>query len=113
MFAFNKIRFKDKRQMFFYVTYIQTYIQGFLSRGLGRKYKGLQGIIIKYFVFLYLSPSQKTMESILGNAFSSVLEGNNFEFFPPLSANHGSASGITKFVTNGMPKKSESTAMIT
>ena len=33
MFAFNKIRFKDKRQMFFYMTYIQTYIQGFLSRG--------------------------------------------------------------------------------
>ena len=30
MFAFNKINYKDKQQTFF-VTYIQTYIQRFLS----------------------------------------------------------------------------------
>ena len=78
------IKISGKR--FFCVTYKQTYIQGFLSSRLGRKYKALQGIAIEDFDVLCLSPSQKKMESISGNAFSSVPEGHNFKFFSPLSA---------------------------
>ena len=73
---------------------------------LGRKYKALQGIVFEHFVFLCLFPSQKIMESILGNAFSSILEGHNFKFCSPLSVDHGGASGVTKYATNDMPKKS-------
>ena len=71
---------------------------------MGRKYKALQGIVIKHFIFLSLSPSQKTMESILGNAFSSTLERHNFKFFSPFSSHHVGTLGVTKYVTNGMPK---------
>ena len=51
------------------------------NQQLERKYKALQRIAIKHFVFLCLSPSQKTMVSILGNAFSSILKEHNFKFF--------------------------------
>ena len=51
------------------------------NQQLERKYKALQRIAIKHFVFLFLSPSQKTMVSILGNAFSSILKEHNFKFF--------------------------------
>ena len=75
----NKISYRDKRQTFF-LCYIQIYIEIFKQQ-LRRKYKAFQGIVIEHFVFLCLSPSQITIESILGNAFSSVLEGRNFNFF--------------------------------
>ena len=56
--------------------------------------------------FFCLSPSQKTMESIFGNAFSSVLGKHSFKIFLPLSAHHGAPSEITKYATNNMPKRS-------
>ena len=90
-------------------TYKHTKIS---KQRLGRKYKALQGIVIEQFVFLCLSPSQKTMESILGNAFSNLLEGQNFKFFLPLSVHHDGASGFTKYFTNAMPKKSLGTALL-
>ena len=57
---------------------------------MGRKYKALQGNVIKHFVFLCLSPLQKAMENILENAFSSVLEGHNFKFSHPSAPTMGS-----------------------
>ena len=112
MFAFNNISYKGKRQTFF-LCYIYTNIYTEISKQrLGRNYKALQGIVIEHFVFLCLSPSQKTMKSLLGNAFSSVLEEHNLKFFSPLSAHHGGASRVTKYVTNGMPKKSLDAALI-
>ena len=76
---------------------------------MGRKYKALQGIVMEQFVFLCLSPSQKTTESILGNAFSSLLERHNFKFFSPLSVYH---EAVTKYFSNAMPKKSLGTALL-
>ena len=98
------MKIRGKRFGFF--CYILTYKQISKQR-LGRK----QGIIIEHLVVLCLSPLQKTMESILRNAFFSVLEGHNFKFFLPLSTDHGGASGVSKYITNGMPKKSLSTAL--
>ena len=83
MFAFNKISYKDKQQEFF-LCYIYTSIYADISKQqLERKYKALQGIVIKHLAFLRLSPSQKTIESIFGNAFSSILEGHKFKIFSP------------------------------
>ena len=96
-YAFNKISYKDKRQMFF-LHYIYADIYTEISKQqLGRKYKALQGIVIKHFVFLCLSPLQKAMENTLENAFSSVLEGHNFKFFSPLSTHHGVTLGVIKY----------------
>ena len=53
------------------------------------------------------------MESILGNAFSSILEGHNSKFFSSLSAHHGGASAVTKYVTNAIPRKSLGTVLLT
>ena len=89
-----------------FLCYIYTNIYTEISKQqLGRKYKALQGIFVEHFVFLCLSPSWKTMESILGNAFSSILDGHTLKFFSPLSAHHGGALGVTKYVSNSMPKK--------
>ena len=111
IFAFSKISYKDKRQMFF-LCYIYTNIYTVISKQrLGRKHKALQGIVIEHFVFLCLSPSQKRMESTLGNAFFSALEIHNFKFFSPLSAHHPGASAVTKYVTNGKLKKPLGTAL--
>ena len=105
MFAFNKISYKVKRETIF-LCYIYTNIYtGTFGQQLGRKYKALHGIVMKYFFFC-LSPSQKTMESILGNAFSSVLGKHSFKIFLPLSAHHGAPSEVTKYATNNMPKRS-------
>ena len=83
MFGFNKISYKDKQHTYFLCyTYTNMYTE-ISNQQLGRKYKALQGIVIKHFVFLCLSPSQKTMDSIYGNAFSSILQGHNFTFFSP------------------------------
>ena len=79
MFGLNKISYKDKQEISFYTNIynIYTNIYTEISRQhLGRKYKALQGFVINCFAFLCLSPSQKTMESILGNAVSSTLEGS-------------------------------------
>ena len=103
MFAFNEICYKDRQQTFFYVTYIQTYIQRFLSSSWEENTKLPRKIVIEHFVLLCLSPLQRTTESILGNPFSSVLKGHNFKFLLSLSAHQGATLGVTKYVTNNIP----------
>ena len=93
-------------------SYDYSYMHTFVQRFLSSDWEALQGIVTEHFVFLCFSTSQKTMEIILGNVFSSVLEGHNFDFFSLLIAHHGGPSVITKYVTSGMPKKSLGTALI-
>ena len=78
---------------------------------LGRRYKALQGIAIKHFVFLCLFPLQKTMKIVLGNVFSTFLEGYNLKFFSPLSTNYGSTLAVTKYVIKSLAKKSQGAAL--
>ena len=79
-YAFNKISYKDKRQMFFlHYIYVDIYTE-ISKQQLGRKYKALQGIVIKHFVFLCLSIAESNGKH-LGKCIFQCSRRAQFQIF--------------------------------